>query len=63
MYWNHSNQTVCSAFTANKYSWFEAQRTRGCYNGNVVSVSKKSGDFQKDCFLKDGLAKYDVTAG
>ena len=26
-------------------------------------ANKLVGDFQKDCFLKDGLAKYDVSAG
>ena len=30
---------------------------------DIVSVSKKSGDFQKECFLKNGLAKYNVCAG
>ena len=24
---------------------------------------RNQGDFQKDCFLKDGLVKYDVSAG
>ena len=50
MYWNHSNQIVCSVFKPNEYSWF-------------VSISKKSGRFLKGLFLKDGLVKYDISTG
>ena len=63
MYWNHSNQTICSAFMVNKYSWFEARHTCGRYHGNIVSVSKKSGISKGTVFLNDGLAKYDISAG
>ena len=35
---------------ANEYSWFEHGSTRGRYYGNIVSVSKKLGDFQKQFF-------------
>ena len=29
----------------------------------TLSAFLSRGDFEKDCFLKDGLAKYDVSAG
>ena len=64
VYWNPNNQMIWSAFTANKYSWFEHRSTCCHYCGNIVSVSKKSGGFPKrTVFLKDGLVKYDVSAG
>ena len=47
MYRNHSNQTICSAFTANEYSWFEHRSARGRYYGNIVSVSQKLRGFPK----------------
>ena len=31
--------------------------------GNIVSITKKSGDFPKNCFFKDRLAKYNINAG
>ena len=37
--------------------------TCGSFYGNIVSVSKKSGISKRTVFLKDGLAKYDISAG
>ena len=61
VYWNHSNQTICSTFTANKYILFEAHAVVTMETSSVFLRSY--GDFQKDCFLKDGLEKCDVSAG
>ena len=63
VHWNHSNQTICSAVIANEYSWFKHHSTRGRYYGNIVSISKKSGISKRTVFLKDGLAKYNVSPG
>ena len=58
VYWNRRNQSICFAFIVNEYSWFEHCNTRSRYYGNIVSISKKSGDFQKDCFFKGWITKY-----
>ena len=62
VYWNHSNQTICSTFTVNKAgSKIDAHAvvTIGISSAFLRSkgISKRTG------FLKDGLAKYDVSAG
>ena len=53
-----------SAFTANEYSRFEHHYSVRYY-GNIVAFPGTQEDFQKDkraVFLKDGLAKYNVSA-
>ena len=42
---------MCSAFTANGYSWFEHRSACGRYYGNVAFPGTE-GDFQKDCIFK-----------
>ena len=47
--------TVTRRYVPCSWRTLEVRSTQGSYYGNIVSVSKKSGDFQKDYFLKDGL--------
>ena len=51
-----------SALTANEYSWFEHHSARGRYYGNIVAFLGAQGISKRTAFLKDGLAKYDVSA-
>ena len=56
---------MCSAFTANEYSWFERYIVAHAavtmetlpHFGELTGISKRTA------FLKDGLAKYDVSVG
>ena len=57
MYWHvpHSRRTNTASLKLNAHAVVTMETS---------SVFLRSqGDFQKDCFLKDGLAKYDVSAG
>ena len=47
---------MCSAFTANEYSWFE-------HRSNAVVTMETVGISNRTAFLMDELAKYDVSAG
>ena len=58
MFWIHGEQIYIGPKGALD------RNTHGRYYGNIISVSKMSGGFPKGLvFLKDGLTKYDVSAG
>ena len=60
MYWNHSNQTICSAFTVNDYS-LKIVALADVTMETLSAFLRHQGDFKKE-YLKDGLAKYDGSA-
>ena len=64
MYWNHSNQTICSV---NEFTMVLSARRLEAHTVittmETLPAFPRSRDFPKDCFFKDGLAKYDVSAG
>ena len=62
MYWNHRNEMICLAYTANKFMLVQ----RGYLIEARVVITMEMlvrGISQRTDFLKDKLAKYVVCAG
>ena len=56
MYWNHSNQTIYSTLMADEAHMVVTMETSSAF-------IRSQGISKRTVFLKDGLAKYDISAG